>query len=967
MKILLISDDPTIHTGYGINAYILASRLMREGHIVEQIAIFGSKNRDYSKIPFKVYPCEDISDFLNKEYRNIVYSYAPDIIIYDQDIWLIGDFKIDCGAKHIFYLHLEGEPLQKYFRSYLGITHDYVKFLNLFDDIVCIGNYTKRVLEDAFKKYNLPCKCNTVINESVNPNIFKPLDYEHIKILKKKWFNLKDDDFLIGYFGRQNARKCIPYALEAFSKWNKPNTYFYIHCDLKDKYGWDLKTLVEDLNIKNKVIFNDKISVIKGVTEYELNELYNACDITINTSLGEGFSKTTCIPKNTIVRMAHGYKPVQNIKIGDLVLTKEEKLAPVENIKQIPYIDKLVKIKLSNNEVFECTSDEKIFCYNIEKSIVEYVNIDTINENEYNYDILYPLTKEYSERYTEILREKKILTDKYENILNIKENFTSHTKRDVNITHVNKYYYISEFKDLDIIEYKGTEYCRRSIKSITSCDNNSDHVYSLTIANQRNYLVEGNVCFHNCESLYAGTPVIITDYSELQQYEKGVIKLKPIIYYYEIGTNIKRALVGIDDIIEGYERLYDNVYRDILSKECEIYKDIYNPDLMIKKWVNYLKKYEYKLDDIDVSIRLNYGKKEDFAIDGKIIKELVYKYSGYKYYKTNFIYNNNTMYIPHNNNINVPLYYVNNKVNNDKTCYLNNVTYKFKGQLQNNILSSSEEKNISFIIVTKDRFDLIQPCVSSLLNCLERIKSKWEIIIVDTGSNDMTVLAYYNELSKNPNIRIIFDERYNYSFNNNNGVKLAKYEYICLLNNDIYFKNLNAIKEIISLDFDILGPTLLFPNDKVQHAGCGISVNGLADHLYLQSNKNNPNIKLDKRVTAITGACFFIKKDIYNKYKLDENFLVEFQDTDLCLNALKDEYKIVYHYIDGIYHHTSATRGTMTSKEAIHDRMYFIKKHKELLIQNDANWTYNLVPLHHEYFNKIAIKNALEYIKKNNI
>lgn len=966
MKILLISDDPTIHTGYGINAYTLASRLMREGHVVHQIAIFGSKSRDYSKVPFKVYPCEDISNFLNKEYRDIVYKYNPDIILYDQDIWLIADFKIECGAKHIFYLHLEGEPLQKYFKSFLGITHDYVKFLDTFDDIVCIGEFTKKVLQEAYDKYKLPYKSNTVINESVNPNIFKPLDYEHIKILKKKLFNLDENAFIIGYFGRQNARKCIPYALEAFSKWNKPNTYFYLHCDINDKYGWDLKTLVENLNIKDKVIFNSQVTVTKGVSEYILNELYNACDITINTSLGEGFSKTTCIPKNTMVRMAHGYKPVQNIKIGDLVFTKEDKLAPVENIKQIPYIDKLVKFKLSNNESFECTSDEKIFCFNIDKSIVEYVSVETINENEGNYDILYPLSKEYSERYTDILREKKILTDKYENILNIKENFTSHTKRDVNITHVGRYYYISEFKDLDIIEYKGIEYCRRSIKSINSCENNSDHVYSLTIANYRNYLVEGNVCFHNCESLYAGTPVIITDYSELQQYEKGVIKIKPIVYYYEVGTNIKRALVGIDDIVEGYERLYDNVYRDILSKECEIYKDIYNPDLMIKKWKEYLKQYEYN-NNVNISVIINYGKKEDFKINGEIIKELVYKNPNFQYYVTNFIQHNNTIYIPHNNNINVPLYYVNKDVDNGKICYLNNVTYQYNGEIKNNILQKGKEKDISFVIVTKNRFDLIQPCVDSLLDNLKNINSKWEIIIVDTGSDDATVLAYYNELSKNNNIHIIFDDKYNYSMNNNHGVARAKYDYVCLLNNDIYFKNPNAIKELISFDFDILGPTLLFPNDKVQHAGCGISVNGLADHLYLQKSKNDPNIKIDKRVTAITGACFFIRKDIYNKYKLDENFLVEFQDTDLCLNALKDEYKIVYHYIDGIYHHTSATRGTMTSKEAIHDRMYFIKKHKDILVQNDANWTYNLVPLHHEYFNKIAIKNALEYIKKNNI
>ncbi len=89
---------------------------------------------------------------------------------------------------------------------------------------------------------------------------------------------------------------------------------------------------------------------------------------------------------------------------------------------------------------------------------------------------------------------------------------------------------------------------------------------------------------------------------------------------------------------------------------------------------------------------------------------------------------------------------------------------------------------VSIIIPTKDRLDLIQPCIDSLLTTTAY--PRYEVIVVDNRSTDPAVLDYYEKLKAlyPEKIRLLpYRHPFNYSAVNNVAAKEAKGEYLLLL------------------------------------------------------------------------------------------------------------------------------------------------------------------------------------------
>ena len=77
-----------------------------------------------------------------------------------------------------------------------------------------------------------------------------------------------------------------------------------------------------------------------------------------------------CFVKNTMVTTGDGVKPIQDINIGDLVLTlnestKEKEFKEVENtFENLTISDELIEIELENREKIKCTPNHKFFTIN---------------------------------------------------------------------------------------------------------------------------------------------------------------------------------------------------------------------------------------------------------------------------------------------------------------------------------------------------------------------------------------------------------------------------------------------------------------------------------------------------------------------------------------------------------------------------------------------------------------------------
>lgn len=247
---------------------------------------------------------------------------------------------------------------------------------------------------------------------------------------------------------------------------------------------------------------------------------------------------------------------------------------------------------------------------------------------------------------------------------------------------------------------------------------------------------------------------------------------------------------------------------------------------------------------------------------------------------------------------------------------------------------------VSIIIPTRDKIDILKKCIDSIFE--KTLYKNYEIIIVDNGSVEEESLKYFEYISSNKNVNILrIDKEFNYSYLNNEGVKVAKGNYICMLNNDIVIINpnwLNIMLGYASLDHvGAVGPKLLFANQKIQHAGVvlGIGKGHIANHAFYLEERNAAapagRLIVPYNYSAVTGACILVSKKKYNEVKgLEEKLAVNYNDVDFCIKLLEKGYYNVFLPQVELYHLESISRGKINNesklKQLENEQNYMRKK-----------------------------------------
>ncbi len=228
---------------------------------------------------------------------------------------------------------------------------------------------------------------------------------------------------------------------------------------------------------------------------------------------------------------------------------------------------------------------------------------------------------------------------------------------------------------------------------------------------------------------------------------------------------------------------------------------------------------------------------------------------------------------------------------------------------------------VCIIIPTKDKVNYLKPCISSILNKTDY--SNIEIIILDTGSKENSTNEFYDEIKNNNKIRIVNypKNEFNFAEANTWAAKTAAGEYLLFLNNDTEVINkdwLTSMMEYAIIEnIGIVGSKLLYPDNTIQHMGVVIGLRGGASHagvLYPEWQlMGHPFLHAKdviRDVSAVTGACLLIKKELFCKVGgFDKRFKIAFNDIDLCLKVLALKYHIVYTPYAKLIHHESISFG----------------------------------------------------------
>ena len=286
---------------------------------------------------------------------------------------------------------------------------------------------------------------------------------------------------------------------------------------------------------------------------------------------------------------------------------------------------------------------------------------------------------------------------------------------------------------------------------------------------------------------------------------------------------------------------------------------------------------------------------------------------------------------------------------------------KIKGEVLENprvstylVKYDNDNELVSIIIPMKDKSDMTRRCLDSIYS--KSTYKNFEIILVDNNSTEQAtfdmIKEYENKYSNFKSIRL--ECPFNYSYINNEAVKVAKGKYLLFLNNDTEVMSTDFIEYMLGYarqdHVGCVGIKLLYPDKLVQHAGVVLGYGGFAGHIYVANSYNDNGLfgrlVMPYNYTAVTAACLMINKDKFNSVKgFDENLTVALNDVDLNLKILEKGYYNVCLSNVEMFHYESKSRGYEASNEKhnrfLKEQAYMEKKWNKIISEDKYFSKYN--------------------------
>ena len=223
---------------------------------------------------------------------------------------------------------------------------------------------------------------------------------------------------------------------------------------------------------------------------------------------------------------------------------------------------------------------------------------------------------------------------------------------------------------------------------------------------------------------------------------------------------------------------------------------------------------------------------------------------------------------------------------------------------------------VSIIIPTRDRIDLLSSCVGSILDRTRY--PDYEILIVDNGSELAETQTYLAQLVERGDARVVRDDRpFNWSRLNNLAARVCTGNVLCFLNNDTEVINESWLEELVAhaqrREIGIVGAALWYPNSTVQHAGVGFNERGLPFHLFRTEPRGaHPDyLRVVRQVGAVTGACMVMRRGVFEQAGgFDESLPNGYNDIDFSLRVQEElGLACIWTPHAELFHKESATRG----------------------------------------------------------
>ncbi|MEY2551958.1 MAG: D-inositol-3-phosphate glycosyltransferase [Verrucomicrobiota bacterium] len=287
---ILIIGDAVAPTGFARVIRSIFEPLQNDYELHQLATRFDGGTHDY---PWPLYPAaEGKSRYGFDQVAPLVDRIQPAIVFLLYDIVFQVQYleylrKAQWRSQIVFYSPVESGPIAPEIMQRLGGVDRYVGFTE----------YGRQEIESALRPVRendaaFPFPDVEVIPHGVATEKFFPLpDKSEARRRMKLDGSEHRDAFIVLNANRNMPRKRIDLTIHGFALFakDKPaNVKLYLHMATEDT-GWNVLILAKRYGIFDRLIMTQADNSRPTFSDEELNFLYNACDVGINTTTGEGW------------------------------------------------------------------------------------------------------------------------------------------------------------------------------------------------------------------------------------------------------------------------------------------------------------------------------------------------------------------------------------------------------------------------------------------------------------------------------------------------------------------------------------------------------------------------------------------------------------------------------------------------------------------------------------------------------
>lgn len=307
-KRILWVGDGFAPTGFSTVNHNIIKNLPKNKYDVHHLAI--NYRGDPHEYDHKMYPAWTAGDLWGYgRLVNLIADIKPDLIFILNDPWVIQEYLAKIiQAKMGGFSEIVNIPVVVYF-PVDAKEHEASWYRDYAELVKAVCFYTEWGKQVVLETGVVNPEVTHVVPHGVDTKDFYPL--EDIKdknekviktakqIARESLFPIeKKPEFLNSLIflnaNRNQPRKRIDLTIKAFAEFiiGKPkNVKLYLHMGVQDM-GWNIKVLARRYGFEDRLAISADSPQLQFLPVDRLNLIYNACDVGVNTSMGEGWGLT---------------------------------------------------------------------------------------------------------------------------------------------------------------------------------------------------------------------------------------------------------------------------------------------------------------------------------------------------------------------------------------------------------------------------------------------------------------------------------------------------------------------------------------------------------------------------------------------------------------------------------------------------------------------------------------------------